>query len=75
MSQMLPWTKFTPFEGPLAHYLYSEQVIILKTQSSMWWCSWVFFDGINYSNMTHRRSLDARRGISKPIFKQEALLR
>ena len=32
------------------------------------------FDWINYSNMTHRRSLDARRGISKPIFKQEALL-
>ena len=31
------------------------------------------FDWIKYSNMTHRRSLDARRGISKPIFKQEAL--
>ena len=32
MSQVLPWTKFTPFEGPLGHVLYSEQAIILKTE-------------------------------------------
>ena len=55
MSQVLPWTKFTTFERPLGHVLYSEQAIILKTQSSMWWCSWVFFDGINYSNMTTQK--------------------
>ena len=34
--------KLPPFEGPLGHVLYSEQAIILKTQSSMWWCSWLF---------------------------------
>ena len=34
MSQVLPWTKFTPFEGPLGHVLYSEQAIILKHRAA-----------------------------------------
>ena len=59
MPHVLPWTKFTPIGRPLGHVLNSEQLRLLKAQSRMWWCSWVFLT--KYSNTTQKTSLDARR--------------